>query len=167
MAKFLRDRDLGEAAEQVVSDFISLKWSQYNPKVFKLDRKDSHLGDLKCGYIVGDENKEFTVEVKYDIKAKYTNNLCFEVANAKGELCGIASTEADYIIFLTPFENKLRVFVFETRKLVDYLYDKKNLDKIKTIQGGDRKSYTLLLVSIDNILEDNVASLVEFLDKRV
>lgn len=108
-------------------------------------------------------------EVKYDIMAAKTSNLCFEISNAKGELTGVAKTLADLIHYVVPGSEKtsFTVFTFETEKLKSYIFDVANTKKVRQVQGGDGRKYTMLIVPIEHIINDNVAVQVEVLNAKL
>ena len=108
-------------------------------------------------------------EIKYDIMAASTNNLCFEIANGKGDLTGIARTEAHLVHYVVPGKDKkdFLVFTFDTHRLKQFIFDPLNSSKVRAVQGGDRRKYSMLIVSIETIINDKVASQVEVMNAEL
>jgi len=152
---FVKDLKDGNLAEEVVAEF----YREMEYDVETLERARQIEGDLE---VSGKGKKPFTVEVKFDRMAKDTGNLCFEVTNKKGDLTGIAKTQADVVVYIvSKDEQSVNLFTFDTEKLRAYLYDTANVEKIRQVKGGDKKAFTLMLVSIDNILADGIAHVEE------
>ena len=106
--------------------------------------------------------EDFTVEVKFDRMAEKTGNMCFEVTNGKGDMTGIAKTQADNVAYLVPGkEEKVSLFLFKAEALKKYLFDPLNSKKIKHVKGGDRRAYGLMLVKISTLISDGVPYSVE------
>lgn len=157
MAHYSFLRDLKDS--MVAVSLIAEKYRSLGYTVEELDKKSQHLGDLKVYKDGAVEHHE----VKFDIMAADTNNLCFEVANSKGELTGIASTHADVVDYVVPAPDRssFRIFKFSTEALRNYLYDANNASKVRQVNGGDKKKYSMILCSISTIETDNVALSVE------
>jgi hypothetical protein len=149
---FVKDLKDGNLAEEVVADFYREK--AYNVETLPKNRQVE--GDIE---VFGRDEAPFTIEVKFDRMAKDTGNLCFEVTNKKGDLTGIAKTQASRVVYIVPKdEQSVKLFTFDTEKLREYLYDTSNSSKVRQVKGGDRRAYTLMLVSIDNVLADGLAT---------
>jgi len=119
-------------------------------EIEELDKENQIYGDIgvwknekRAGQKAG-----FTVEVKYDIMAEKTGNLCFEASNGK-KATGILSTQADEVWYVVPDGTNFNVYKFITKQLVDFLNDPINSDKIKVVNGGDRRKFILMLVKKD------------------
>jgi hypothetical protein len=152
---FVKDLKDGNLAEEVVAEHYRAK--AYN--VETLSRKRQNEGDIE---VFRKNEVPFTVEVKFDRMAKDTGNLCFEITNKKGDLTGIAKTTADIVVYIVPKdEQSVRLFTFETKVLKAYLYDTLNKEKVRQVKGGDRRAFTLMLVSIENIIADKVGCVEE------
>lgn len=156
---FLRDLEESKIAVAAVSKYLSDTYSDC--KVEELPRVRQHEGDLEVELEDGDK---FTVEVKYDILAKKTGNLCFETHNGKGDLTGISSTDADDVCYVVPKKNGFTLYIFKTDALRKYLFDPINTKKIRQVYGGDKKKFSMMLVSIYNIENDEVCFVKEELD---
>lgn len=105
-----------------------------------------HLGDVGIQRDTGLGEEGFNIEVKYDIMAQNTGNLCFEASNGKKDT-GILATESDEVWYVVPDEDEhFVIYKFVTKHLVDFLKDEKNADKIRKVKGGDRRRFTLMLV---------------------
>jgi len=149
MANYFFPKDFaeGRAVEKIVAEYLR---DIHGGNIVELERKEQHTGDFYLENSEIPETRRF--EVKFDKMGGSTGNLCFEVANGKGEPTGIASTQADTILYAVPGDNgKLRVFWFKTRALRDWLFDPINSSKIRIVNGGDKRAFSLMLVSIDNI----------------
>lgn len=150
---FAKDFKDGKFAEKLIANFLLSR--NINVPVLELGRARQSEGDL--------EIHNYTVEVKFDRLAGETGNLCFELSNGKGNT-GIASTLAKEIYYVVP-DNipQYIIYGFNTDSLRKYLYDKSNANKFKIVNGGDRKAFTLLIVSRKIITEDKIP----FLEERI
>lgn len=160
---FVKDFEEGRAAENFIMEMLRDEYVSKNVKatIAELPKDRQHEGDFEV-FVEKPIDDHFTVEVKFDKMAGSTDNLCFEVANRKGDLTGIAATEASSVVYIVPDgDDAVTLYWFNSDELRDYLYDEKNLSKIRCVKGGDRKAYTLLLVSIKDIVKDRVAFSVE------
>lgn len=148
---FLRDLQDSKVAVSLIADmYRSLGFN-----VEELGRDKQEFGDLQIGPLYH--------EVKYDIMAGTTNNLCFEIANGKGDLTGIAKTKADLVHYVVPDKDRksFLVFTFDTAKLREYIFNPLNKDKLRHVMGGDRRKYSMIIVPISTIINDEVARSVE------
>lgn len=143
---FLRDLSQSqEAVDAIINHFIDKGFVAYE----LIGKKQQKFGDLTYVTTNGDE---FFVEVKYDIKAADTNNLCFEMSNGK-KMTGIMATKADLVHYVVPRKGYKEVFVFCTEKLRKYIQNPSNVN-IKN--GGDKKKFILALVSLNKIEHDEL-----------
>jgi len=113
---------------------------------------EANKGEQRRGDILIDGPPALGIEVKYDIMAARTKNLCFELSNGKRPT-GIAATEADHVYYVVPHQQKVRIFVFDIQSLRSYL-DKSTKVKIK--KGGDGNRFDLGIVPIKDIVNDKV-----------
>lgn len=95
---------------------------------------------------------EATIEVKFDLYAKKSGNLCFEMANNKGPT-GIMTTQANSVYYVVPNGTGKNVFVFDTEELRTYIQKSENVTIKK---GGDKKRFHLALVPITKIEADKL-----------
>lgn len=116
--------------------------------VRELPKDEQKFGDIE---LARDNIKTF-VEVKYDIMAGRTGNLCFEKSNGK-RATGIMETLADKVYYVVPGKGAKVVFGFSTAALREYL-DKS--DKVTIKSGGDRKKFVLALVAIADVIGDGL-----------
>jgi hypothetical protein len=138
---FVKDMAASKEAVGLLMDFFA----DQGEVVVECDKATQQLGDIKLERPDGD----VYVEVKYDIMAKRTGNLCFELANNKGAT-GITTTGATWVYYVVPCEGTQRlIFAFETAALRSFL-DTSKCVKIKN--GGDGKRFTLAIVSIKDII---------------
>lgn len=144
MGHFLSDFDKSKDAVELVRKY--LEGEGYD--VEELEKDEQQYGDLRaeCGRF------SETVEVKYDIMAKRTGNLCFEMSNGKRET-GIMETKADWVYYVVPGKACKSVFVFDTKELKEYIQDPKN---VSIRNGGDKKKFTLALAKISNVVADGL-----------
>lgn len=126
-----------------------------------LERARQKEGDLE---VLSDCGLSYTVEVKYDMMAKKTGNLCFETNNKKGDLTGIASTLANEVHYVVPKDDGFVLYLFLTKGLRDYLYDEKNISKFRVVKGGDRRATSMILVKREVLEQDGVAYKMEDID---
>ncbi len=156
---FLKDLEESKVAVNVVKSYLSqLHKNVKGLEITELERARQKEGDLEVTF---KRKASYCVEVKYDMMAKKTGNMCFETHNKKGDLTGIASTEADEIHYVVPRDEGFILYVFNTKSLRKYLYDEKNIGKFRMVKGGDRRATSMILVKIDVLLEDNVAHKIE------
>lgn len=164
---FPKDLEESKVAVEISRQYI-LKYhgNHTEANILLVDRQKE--GDIEV--IVKDKNnklvEEYTVEVKYDMMARKTGNLCFEISNGAGDLTGIASTDAHIVHYVVPKDNGFTLYEFDTDELKDYIFDSLNHNnkKVRQVKGGDRKAYSMLLVSIDNIINDDLPMFVEEID---
>lgn len=143
---FKRDLEDSKLAESIIRQFLE---ERHGREVLPLPRERQSEGDLDLG--------NFTVEVKFDKMAADTGNLCFEMANGKGKFTGIAATKAKYVYYVVPRKDRYSIYEFDTNSLREFLFDKANADKIRVVNGGDRRAYSLMLLSIENVEKYHVA----------
>ena len=113
-------------------------------------REEQKSGDIRIVFDATDI--ALNIEVKFDLMAEKTGNLCFELSNGK-KLTGILDTSADEVFYVVPSGNTRRIFKFEIDKLRKYILKPENVISKK---GGDNKKFDLALVSIDKIIEDGI-----------
>jgi hypothetical protein len=156
-------KDLAES--KIAVNLMMARYKELGFEVAELVKSQQIYGDFQSANGLSVVNHE----VKYDIMAGKTRNLCFEIANAKGALTGIAKTQADFVHYVVPNSDKTEftAYTFELAKLKEYLFDTANTKKIRQVQGGDGKKFSMLIVSIDNIVADEVADSVEVLSAKL
>jgi hypothetical protein len=145
MGSFKKDFEVAKKAVEVVRKLFEAK----DCKVRELGREEQIFGDLE---IIGADKSSFH-EVKFDMMAEKTGNLCFETHNGKGLPTGISTTKADVIDYVVPTNGGMRIFSFESAKLKDYLFGGK---AHKVVNGGDGRKYSMILVPITQIESDSV-----------
>ena len=159
MGNFLKDLEESKVAVNIVKSFLQHFHSKAsNLSIEELERERQHEGDVE---VLSDCGIAYSVEVKYDIMAQKTGNLCFETHNGKGDPTGVLSTEADEIHYVVPEENGFTLYMFDTKNLRAYLFDAKNISKLRVVKGGDRRKYTMLLVNRETLVEDSIPFAVE------
>lgn len=159
---FLKDLEESKVAVNIVKVFLeNLHSDAKNAAVTELGKDRQKEGDVE---VLSDCGISYSVEVKYDMMAKKTGNLCFETHNSKGKLTGISSTEADEIHYVVPEEDGFSLYMFKTEDLKSYLFDTKNIGKFRSVMGGDRRATSMLIVSRVLIEEDKVPYRVEKID---
>jgi hypothetical protein len=162
MGHFLKDLEESKVAVNVVKTFLeSLHSKDSNAVITELGKARQKEGDVE---VVSDCGITYSVEVKYDMMAKKTGNLCFETHNSKGVLTGISSTEADEIHYVVPGDDGFFLYMFKTEDLRNYLFDTGNIKKFKSVKGGDRRATCMLLVNRTILEEDKVAYKIEKID---
>ena len=118
-----------------------------------------HMGDISLERDTGLGEEGFTIEVKYDIMAEKTNNLCFETSNGK-KITGVLATEADEIWYVVPNKEKFVIYQFITRSLVSWLNDDTNSGRIRVVNGGDKNKFILMLVK-RNVVDSIAYNVIE------
>lgn len=146
MAQSSFRRDMARSEEAVYAVMMHLKNSGRDIRELE-GKEEQTFGDLRC--LDGDKEN---IEVKFDIMAGRTGNLCFEMSNGK-KLTGILTTKADFVYYVVPSKEGKRVYIFKTSKLVDFV---QNSPRIKVKNGGDKKKFILGLAKIEDIVEDEI-----------
>lgn len=150
MGNFVKDLRRSRAA-------VDALVNHYSECGFTVDylegKEDQEYGDFYVeGLLNGPE--KVNCEVKFDMYAKRSGNLCFEMSNGTKET-GIMTTKADMIYYVVPGDgDQLRVFTFEPNKLRKFIQDPAN---VVMKNGGDKGKFVLALVSIADIMEKDVA----------
>lgn len=138
MGHFLSDLDRSQEAVDLVKEY----YVQNGFSVRELERDEQHLGDLEIiDNSLGLNEHVCNVEVKYDIMAARTGNLCFEMSNGKRPT-GIMETKADKVFYVVPNKKSKMVFVFNVDKLREFI---QNPENVTIKNGGDRRRFTLAL----------------------
>lgn len=162
MGHFLKDLEESKVAVSIVKAYLNkLHKGVKNLKIGELERARQKEGDVE---VISSCGISYCVEVKYDIMAKKTGNMCFETHNKKGDLTGVSATEADEIHYVVPRDDGFFLHIFNTKSLRKYLYNEKNISKFRVVKGGDRKATSMILVKIDVLIEDEVADKIEEID---
>ena len=145
MGNFLSDLSRSqEAVELLTKYFVSLGCS-----VRELPREEQKNGDLE----ITNGDRKYNVEVKFDIMAKRTGKLCFEMSNGMRNT-GVMETKADEILYVVPNDKVSKsVFVFVPEELKQYLGDS---PKVKIKNGGDKGKFVLALVKMSDVLGDGL-----------
>lgn len=142
MGHFLSDL----AKSKEATDLLIQRYRGRGYTVRELPKAEQKNGDLEvsCG-----QGKFITnVEVKFDMMAQRTGNLCFEMSNGSRPT-GIMETEADQICYVVPGKMNYSVYVFNPEKLRAFIQDPLNVT-IKS--GGDKRKFVLALATIQDII---------------
>lgn len=140
--KFLKDLKDGKRGEVIALSAL-LKTGLYK---YSSDKPPSQKhGDFQivghsCGTL-------FNVEVKYDIMAENTGNMCFELANGKGDYTGIMSTQADILAYVLNNKGSYVVYLFSLPNIKEFLFNGNK--SVRVVNGGDRKRYSMALAPVD------------------
>lgn len=148
MGNFLRDLDRSKGAVNALMEHYKTEGYTVGELVGKEKQK---TGDF--WYRLLPEHDDVCVEVKFDMYAKRSGNLCFEMSNGSKET-GIMITKADKVCYVVPSEDIYTVFVFDPEKLRTYIQDPV---KVKIKNGGDKKKFVLALAKMTDIVSDNLA----------
>jgi len=135
---FRKDLEQSQIGVGVVKEHI-VRSVAYDT-IENLERDRQHEGDLEIML----DDTPCTIEVKYDMMAENTGNLCFEASNGKK-----ATGQADEVWYVVPDGDSFDIYKFETTKLVSFLNNPVNSDKIKVVNGGDRRKFILMLMKKD------------------
>lgn len=146
-SSFKRDLEESRKGVKVAADYFSTK---LGAPTRELPKAEQASGDFECAGLF--------VEVKFDLMAARTNNLCFEVDNGK-KATGILATKADKIVYVVPMAEGagFKLFVFGKDNLLGYLKDPASVGKFRLVRGGDNHKFGMILVSLERIVEDKVA----------
>ena len=115
----------------------------------------------------GRAKNKITIEVKFDIKALQTGNLCFEFTNGK-KSTGICVSKAQEIWYVlkTKKKNTYQIIKFKRAELMQYLLFNTlaNPSKQRIAFGGDRKSFGLIIIPLETVLEeiDSIGEVLEW-----
>jgi len=144
---FRKDLKDSERGVKVAAEHFSTK---LGATARELPKAEQHKGDFEVNGLF--------VEVKFDLMAAKTSNLCFEVDNGK-KATGILATEADKIVYVVPLQDGsgFKLFIFGRDNLLSYLKDPGSIGKFRLVRGGDNHRFGMVLVSIERIVEDKVA----------
>lgn len=160
MGSFVYDKSRGDLAEKVVLQILK---EAYPNKAFKkIDGKNSDYD------IVEDSRSKnpLTIEVKFDIKAKETGNLCFEFTNGKRPT-GVCVSKASEIWYVLESKeaNHYIVFKFNRAKLLQHLLyhaiTKQSKD-IRIVYGGDFNKFGLIIIPLKTVVEENFGEIVKW-----
>jgi hypothetical protein len=154
MGNFVRDlRRSKDAVEALMNHYKGLGY-EVGELVGKEEQK---LGDFWYRPLT-DVNRT-NVEVKFDMYAKRSGNLCFEKSNGT-KATGIMTTQADHIMYVVPGDDTYTVFVFNPEKLRDFI---ENSPRITIKSGGDKKKFILALAKMTAIVADKLPEEVFFI----
>lgn len=147
MGNFLKDLDKSQQAVQLVMNHFA----DSDFACFELvGKEEQKMGDIR---LIIDEDIILNIEVKFDVMAEKTGNLCFELSNGK-RMTGILETKADEVFYVVPDGKKRTIFKFDVDDLRKYILEPSN---VKMKKGGDGWKFDLALVSIEKIIADKVA----------
>ncbi len=147
MGNFLRDLDRSKAAVNALMEHYKAEGYTVGELVGKEDQK---MGDF--WYRLLPEHDDICVEVKFDMYAKRSGNLCFEMSNGS-KPTGIMTTMADKVCYVVPTDEGARVFVFDPEELRTYIQDP---TKVEIKNGGDKKKFVLALAKMTSVVEDGL-----------
>jgi len=158
MAHYSFKRDLAmsqEAVELVMNYLIDNDISCHELE----GKKEQEHGDIRS-YPNGFDSEPVDIEVKFDVMAEKTGNLCFELSNGK-KLTGMLGTKANEVYYVVPDGTSRKIYRFMIDSLRTYILEPSN---VTVKMGGDKKKFSLALVGVDKIVSDNVAYSIEVLD---
>ena len=162
---FLRDLEESKIAVELVKTYIidEHKKEGVVAEIEELGRARQIEGDIEVTL----PDRKYTIEIKYDIMAQKTNNLCFETNNKKGKLTGISSTQSHKVIYVVPDKKNFYLYLFETEKLQKYLLDDDNKSRFRSVWGGDRWSTEMTLVPRETIIKEKINYKVEYINAGI
>lgn len=135
---FIRDLEKSNVAVDIVIEYLTTL--NYISNIKKLSKNMQHKGDIEY---YDKRSGLIRCEIKFDIMAQKTGNLCFEASNGK-KATGILTTQADEVFYVVPKETGFVVYKFITKDLVDFLNT--DTQHIVVKNGGDKKKFVLMLV---------------------
>lgn len=148
MGNFVRDLRRSKDAVNALMEHFRTEGHTVDELVGKEDQK---RGDFTYDGL--------DVEVKFDMYAQRSGNLCFEKSNGT-KATGIMATPADKVMYVVPQNDMLTVFVFDPEKLRDYITNSPNIT-IKN--GGDKRKFVLALAKMTDIMADSLPEEVFFI----
>lgn len=151
MGNFVYDKSRGDLAEEIVLDILH---EEYPKKKFK--RVKGKNSDYDIVEDTRSRNK-ITIEVKFDIKARETGNLCFEFTNGM-KPTGVCVSKAQEIWYVlqTKKRGEYTIFRFKRAELMQYLLFNSilNPNKLRICYGGDRKSFGLIIIPLETVIDE-------------
>ncbi len=160
MGNFVNDKKQGDVAENVVLDMLA---SEYPDRKFK--QVQGRFSDYD---IIEDSRRKnkLTIEVKFDIKAAATGNLCFEFTNGK-KPTGVCVSKAQEIRYVlkTKRKNHFIILTFDRAELLAkllYYAITKPTKGIRLVYGGDRRAFGLILIPLKTIVEEEFGILTKW-----
>ena len=158
---FLKDKSDGDIGENIALEVLAQlypdrKFLKSEAKTVKHDIFEVGVEDY---HRLAREEEALTIEVKYDLMARKTGNLCFEIGNVTkkdgAKKTGIAATESKEVWYVTGTPDDYVVIRFNTVTLLQYLlYSLVTTKNVKVVNGGDQNRFTLLLVKAKSIIEN-------------
>lgn len=159
MGNFVTDRKQGDIAEEIALSTLK--------KELPLKNFKRVIGKNSDYDIVEDTKKKdrLTIEVKFDIKAIETGNLCFEFTNGN-KPTGVCVSKAKEIWYVlkTKSKNEYLIIKFDRATLLQkllYYSIVKPTKGIRLVYGGDNKSFGLILIPVKTVLEENFGTLIK------
>lgn len=142
---FQRDLRLGQIGQQKVVDIFT---KADIPIKENTDKKRLSKYDLIFPFA----EKDWTIEVKYDLYAAKSGNIAIEYFNPKtGKPSGIMATLSDF--WIQVLTNPDKVFMIKTEKLRKFLSSR---PAHRIIGSGGDGNASLLLYTMDSILGEFV-----------
>lgn len=134
--KFKKDLHVGKFAERLV---------QQKFKDCGIELANSESGDEYKDL----HNKEFSIEIKYDVMSSRTGNLAFEFYNPqKLVYTGIAVTKADLWIQVIKSSEQYDILSCSTNKLKDFI---RNNKPKRIVHGAGDGNASVVLYSISEV----------------
>lgn len=151
-SSFRKDLEESKKGVSVAAQYFSTK---YDAPCTELPKAEQHKGDF---FVERDNDSGggIYVEVKFDLMAAKTSNLCFEVSNGK-KATGIMSTEADKVVYVVPQADGFKLFIFGRADLLNYLANPVNVGKFRLVRGGDGHRFSMVIIPIATVEQDKVA----------
>lgn len=154
---FLKDKAVGEEGEELV---LRLLQSYHQPYTWeKCGEKNKFYDFIGYTSVPGDSK---TVEVKFDVKAAETGNICFEIGTTykdkdkPGKKTGVCISQADEFWYVLKKKDGYSILIFDTVKLLQhllYIIATKTKD-VKVLYGGDDKRFCLAIVNAKALAEE-------------
>lgn len=145
MGNFLRDLDRSKSAVNSLMEHYRAQGYTVKELVGK---DEQEYGDFTVDFSACPSN----IEVKFDMYAKRSGNLCFEMSNGS-KPTGIMTTLADKVYYVVPTDEGAKVFVFDTEELRTYI---QNPGNVKIKNGGDKKKFILALAKITDVIDNGL-----------
>lgn len=151
---FLKDKSDGDIGENIALEVLAMLYPEKSFEKDKTKKVEFDIFELNVPL-----EKQMTIEVKYDIMARKTGNLCFELGNFTKKdghkKTGVAVTQAKEVWYVTGTPDDYVVIRFNTVKLLQHLlYAMATKSDVKVVNGGDQNRFTLLLLKASSILEN-------------
>ena len=150
-SKFLNDLSDGKKAEKFIANLYKKNFYPTS------DYTSFHIGkeyDISFSF---PRKASIHIEVKFDMYAVKSGNLCFETQDHRGRPSGIMATKAHLMVFIVAksIQSKKEIFEFDVPALREFVEEHMDTAKYKIVKGGDGNAFEMMLVPITEIIKES------------